>query len=116
MNWDDIANNPKTKVVLAHWQKLGNFRKNHPAIGAGKHTQLSAKPYVFSRTFSQDNYNDKVVVGLDLPKGEKEITVGTLFANGTEVKDYYSGKTAIVNNGKVSITSEFDLILLEVKK
>lgn len=116
MNWDDIANNPKTKVVLAHWQKLGNFRKNHPAIGAGKHTQLSAKPYVFSRTFSQDNYNDKVVVGLDLPKGEKEITVGTLFANGTEVKDYYSGKTAIVKNGKVSITSEFDIILLEIKK
>jgi alpha-amylase len=116
MNWNDIATSSKTKEVLAHWQKLGNFRKNHPAVGAGKHTQISAKPYVFSRTFTQDNYNDRVVVGLDLPKGVKEISVGTIFANGTEVKDAYSGKSAIVNNGKVSITSEFDLLLLELKK
>jgi alpha-amylase len=116
MNWDDIANNPKTIKLLAHWQKLGLFRKNHPAIGAGNHTQLSAKPYIFSRTFSQDNFNDKVIVGLDLPIGTKEITVSNVFANGTQLKDVYSSKTATVSNGKVSITSEFDLVLLEIKK
>ena len=116
MNWNDIANNPKTKELLAHWQKLGRFRKNHPAIGAGIHTQITVKPYIFSRTFSQNNFNDKVIVGLDLPKGTKEITVGTVFADGTQLKDAYSGKIATVSNGKVSITSEFDLILLEIKK
>ena len=116
MNWNDIANNPKTKELLAHWQKLGRFRKNHPAIGAGIHTQITVKPYIFSRTFSQNNFNDKVIVGLDLPKGTKEIMVGTIFADGTQLKDAYSGKIATVSNGKVSITSEFDLILLEIKK
>ena len=43
MNWDDISNKTETKEVLAHWQKLGLFRKNHPAVGAGVHTQISKK-------------------------------------------------------------------------
>ncbi|HTO35227.1 MAG TPA: alpha-amylase family glycosyl hydrolase, partial [Flavobacterium sp.] len=32
MNWEDI-DNEKTKEILTHWQKLGQFRKNHPAVG-----------------------------------------------------------------------------------
>ena len=89
MNWDDISNKAETKEVLAHWQKLGLFRKNHPAVGAGVHTQISASPYVFSRTFIKGKYSDKVVVGLDLPVGEKSILVVTTFSNGTKLKDAY---------------------------
>ena len=113
MNWDDIKTNPETQKVLLHWQKLGNFRKNHPAIGAGIHQEISASPYVFSRTFTKENFTDKVVIGLDLPKGQKEISVGTIFENGTKLKDAYSGKKAIVSNGKVTIDTEFDIVLLE---
>lgn len=113
MNWDEIKTNPETQKVLSHWQKLGNFRKNHPSIGAGIHQEISASPYVFSRTFSKDNFTDKVVVGLDLPKGLKEISVGTIFENGTKLKDAYSGKKVVVSNGKVNIDSEFDIVLLE---
>ena len=113
MNWDDIANNASTKEVLSHWQKLGKFRKNHPAIGAGVHKQILASPYVFSRTFSKGKYVDKVVVGLDLVKGEKTIPVGTIFSNGTKLKDAYSGKTALVVKGKVTINSDFEIVLLE---
>ena len=113
MNWNDIDDNSKTQDVLAHWQKLGTFRSNHPAIGGGKHNQITAKPYVFSRTFTQADYTDKVVIGLDLPKGEKEIAVGTIFADGTKVKDAYSGKTAIVTNGKVNLNTAFRILLLE---
>ncbi|MDO5616751.1 MAG: alpha-amylase family glycosyl hydrolase, partial [Cruoricaptor ignavus] len=32
MNWDEINNNPQTKKILEHWQKLGKFRANHPAV------------------------------------------------------------------------------------
>jgi alpha-amylase len=113
MNWNDIADNSKTQEVLNHWQKLGTFRSNHPAVGAGKHNQITAKPYVFSRVFTQAEYTDKVVIGLDLPKGEKEIAVGTIFADGTKVKDAYSGKTTVVANGKVNLNTAFGILLLE---
>ncbi len=115
MNWNDYQNNSKTKEVLRHWQKLGTFRKNHPAIGAGIHEQISASPYVFSRTFTKDNYTDKVVIGLDLPIGKKEISIGTVFENGTFVIDFYSGKETLVTNGKISLESNYSIILLEMK-
>ena len=113
MNWDDISNKAETKEVLAHWQKLGLFRKNHPAVGAGVHNQISASPYVFSRTFMKGKYSDKVVVGLDLPVGEKRIPVGNIFPNGCKVKDAYSGKTATVAKGKVNLNTDFGIVLLE---
>ena len=37
MNWDDVKNNNETKKILTHWQKIGQFRDNHMALGAGKH-------------------------------------------------------------------------------
>jgi len=116
MNWDDIKIDPSTQKTLAHWQKLGQFRKNHPSVGAGVHQKITAKPYVFSRSYSKENYSDQVVIGLDLAKGKKTISNGTIFQNGTKVKDAYSGKETVVANGKVTIDSEFDLVLLELKK
>ncbi|WP_309613469.1 alpha-amylase family glycosyl hydrolase [Flavobacterium sp.] len=113
MNWDDIANNATTKEVVSHWQKLGKFRKKHPAVGGGVHAQISASPYVFSRKFTKGNYSDKVVVGLDLDKGQKSIPIGTIFPNGSKVKDAYSGKTATVVKGKVNLNTDFGIVLLE---
>jgi alpha-amylase len=116
MNWDDIKNDAATQKTLAHWQKLGQFRKNHPAVGAGIHQQISASPYVFSRTYNSETFSEQIVAGLDLAKGKKTIATGTIFPNGVTVKDAYSGKEAVVSNGKVTIDSEFDLVLLELKK
>ena len=116
MNWDDIKKDPTTQKTLAHWQKLGLFRKNHPAVGAGVHQQITASPYVFSRTYTQGKYTDTIVVGLDLAKGKKTIATGTIFKNSAKVKDAYSGKEAVVTNGKVTIDSEFEIVLLELKK
>lgn len=113
MNWEEIKTNPDTQKVLFHWQKLGNFRRNHPSIGAGIHQEISANPYVFSRTFTKDTFTDKVVIGLDLPIGLKEISVGAIFKEGTKLHDAYSGKESVVSNGKVSIDSEFNILLLE---
>ena len=113
MNWEDIKSNPETQKVLLHWQKLGNFRKNHISIGAGIHQEISASPYVFSRTFTKDSFTDNVVIALDLLKGQKEISVGTIFEDGTKLTDAYSGKKAEVLNGKINIDSEFAVVLLE---
>jgi alpha-amylase len=109
MNWDDIANNPQTKKVLAHYQKLGQFRKNHPVIGAGGHSMITESPYVFERTFD----TDAVVIGLDLPKGKKTIMIADVFREGAKVRDAYSGKTAKVQAGNVELDTEFDIVLLE---
>ncbi|WP_396154430.1 alpha-amylase family glycosyl hydrolase [Flavobacterium macrobrachii] len=113
MNWEEFEFNKTTYKIHEHYKKLGQFRANHPAIGAGIHKQISSSPYVFSRTFVKSNYKDEIVVGLDLPSGKKEINVGTIFANGTKVKDAYSGKTAIVENEKISIDTNYNIVLLE---
>lgn len=116
MNWDAIKTNSETQKVLLHWQKLGQFRANHPSVGAGVNTEILVKPYVCSRTFTKGKYSDTVVIGLDLVTGKKEIPVGSAFKEGTKVKDAYSGKLATVLNGKITVDSEFDIVLLELKK
>jgi alpha-amylase len=57
MNWSAIENG-EVSGILEHWQKLGQFRDRHPAIGAGEHRLISQQPYVFSRT----NGDDRVVI------------------------------------------------------
>ena len=114
MNWEDIENNTETQNILAHWQKLGKFRRNHPAIGAGKHKRLGKKPYVFSRTYVDGDFKDKVVVGLDLPKGKKSLWVKGFFGDGTQLYDTYSETTVEVKNGKVILENDYDIALLEL--
>jgi alpha-amylase len=116
MSWNDLQMNKMSYKLLYHFQRLGQFRKNHPAIGAGIHTKISDAPYVFSRTFTKNNFTDKVVIGLDLPIGKKEISVGTIFENGTKVYDAYSNTETVVSDGKVSLESIYTIILLEEKK
>jgi alpha-amylase len=112
MNWEDLQSNSKTKEIALHWQKLSAFRKNHFAIGAGMHTQISSKPYVFSRTYT-NKISDKVIVGLDLKVGKKTISVGTIFTNGDNIKDAYSGSTTKVKEGKATFNTPFTILLLE---
>ncbi len=117
MNWDELAANTQrngiaVQAVLAHWQKLGRFRQAHPAVGAGVHTMLSEQPYIFKREYDASGFKDKVVVGLDLPKGKKTISVTGVFPDGMVLRDFYSGKKVTVRSGKVTLDSDFDLVLL----
>jgi len=113
MNWDDIENNPKTQNVLKHWQKLGQFRANHPAIGAGTHQMITQSPYVFYRSFYKNGYEDLVVVGLNLKKGTKTLDVSKIFVDDEILRDTYSDQTIKVKNGKAEVNSEFTIVLLE---
>jgi alpha-amylase len=114
MNWQEIDSLQETKSILDHWRKLGSFRSKHPAIGAGKHKRLARNPYVFSRTYLKDNYKDKVVVGLDLPKGKKSLWVKGFFGDGTKLLDTYSGTQVEVKNGKVILVNDNNIALLEL--
>lgn len=113
MNWDAIKSDTETQKTLLHWQKLGQFRKNHPSVGAGIHKEISAQPYTFSRSFSKGNFTDQVVVGLDLAKGKKELAVASVFKDGTKVRDAYSGKTGVVSDGKITLDTDFSIVLIE---
>jgi alpha-amylase len=115
MNWEAIKSNPKTKQILTHWQKLGKFRNNHPAIGAGMHQMITESPYVFYRSFQKDDFKDLVVIGLDLDNGLKSIDVSRIYEEGDIIYDAYSGIISKVKEGKVNIDSEFDIVLLEKK-
>jgi len=115
MNWEDIKSNAETQKILLHWQKLGQFRRNHPAVGAGIHKEISAQPYVFSRTFTKESYTDNVVVGLDLPKGMKKISVGNIFKDGTEVREFSSNQIVTVTNGFIEVNTPNTILLIEKK-
>ena len=113
MNWEDIKNDPKTQDILKHWQKLGQFRANHPAVGAGTHQMITQKPYVFYRSFYKGDYEDLVVVGLTLNKGTKTLDVSKIFKDGEILHDAYSNQNCVVKEGKAIINSKYSIILLE---
>ena len=110
MNWEEI---PQKQDLLIHWQKLGQFRRNHPSVGAGQHKMISDNPYVFRRSYTKENFTDAVIIGIDLPKGEQTIKVSSVFKDGKQIKDFYSGQTFEVTNGTITISADTNIILLE---
>ncbi|MFL6658260.1 MAG: alpha-amylase family glycosyl hydrolase [Massilia sp.] len=118
MNWGDLASNAqrdgyRVGDVQYYWTRLGKFRRAHPAVGAGVHTQIQVTPYTFSRVFERGSVRDRVVVALDLPKDRPTaITVGGVFNDGQTVRDYFTGKTAVVDHGKVQFDSAAPVALI----
>ena len=113
MNWEDLERGGPTTEVLNHWRKLGQFRRAHPAVGAGAHRMLQAAPYVFSRTLATAGGRvDRVLVAMDQGNGAKSIPVFDIFPDGTELVDAYSGTTGTVRGGRISLTTAFGLVLL----
>ena len=112
MNWDAIAKNNETKKILEHWQKLGQFRAIHPAIGAGRHQLISEENGL---VFSRIRKEDKIIAGINLSKGNKVLNVSSIFKNGDIVNDFYSNQRMEVKDGKITLNSAFDIVLLEKK-
>ena len=87
--------------VLAHWQKLGQFRNNHLAVGAGKQVTLDST--TMGRTYEKDGVTDKVVIAVPGTGGSKSIPVGTIFQDGETIRDAYTGEEYIVSGGSVTV-------------
>jgi len=114
MNWDDVSKVDSVKQVLGHYQKLGQFRKNHPAVGAGKHQLITENPLVFSRTYSQEGIEDVVVIALG-DEDVLDIHVSKLFEDGVKLYDPYTKHEYVVNEGLVKAKPRNGIVLLEHK-
>lgn len=110
MNWDSM-----NKDVLAHWQKLGVYRNNHPAVGAGDHYSL---PYdgagtVFARWNENGDFKDAIIAGAGLENGDHTIDITKVFPEATQLRNAYTGKVLKVTNGTVSLKAINGVFLLE---
>ena len=114
MNWRELAANTqragyRIADVRRHWALLGRFRHAHPAVGAGEHRKLADNPYTFARTWQAD----RVVVALDAgTERPVPVSVRGVFADGETVTDYYSGKKAVVTDGRVIFDASNAVILI----
>ncbi len=89
MNWDEIAGSKAG--LVAHWGKVGNFRKYNPAVGAGTGTATK-------RSYSGPAGDNKVAISVS----GTSVDVSGLFADGTTVYNWYDGTSATVSGGKVT--------------
>ena len=71
------------------------------AVGAGVHTKIADSPYTFARVKD----TDKVICVLGA-SGTTAVSVGTMFADGTVLKDAYTGATATVSGGTATFTAD----------
>ena len=116
MNWGELERGGSTAQILEHWRKLGQFRGAHPAVGAGEHRQHQLEPYIFSRTLKTHGLSDRVLVAMDQGEGAKTIPIFNVFPDGTELIDAYSGETATVTNGEISLVTVSGLVLLSERR
>lgn len=105
MNWSSID-----KDLLAHWQKVGQFRKNHVAVGAGSHSQISAynqsTGYTFSRSYDDGNVTDNIIAVISAPANKDiAVDVSSIWYDGLTVTNAYDGTKAVVTNGKATFNS-----------
>lgn len=102
MNWDSL-----NKTVLAHWQKVGQFRDNHVAVGAGENTKLtSTNGVAFGRTYDKNGVSDKVaaVIGAS-SNSDVTVDVSSIWKDGQQLMNAYDQSSATVTNGKVTFNS-----------
>jgi len=103
MNWGANAD------VLAHWSKLGQFRKNNFAVGAGSQTDLGNSTYGRTKTIS--GFVNNVVIKLGA-SGSTSVSVAGFFADGDLVRDAYTNATATVASGSVTFTAGAEGVIL----
>lgn len=108
MNWESLD-----AAVLEHWRTLGSFRARHVALARGVHAKLADAPYTFSRTAG----DDKVVVALGAAGAPARIKVGAAFADGTALRDAYTGASLKAEGGEVAVTPHArGVVLLEAAR
>ncbi|MEL6942820.1 MAG: alpha-amylase family glycosyl hydrolase [Bacteroidota bacterium] len=103
MNWGNFDS-----ALRTHWSILGEFRQAHPAVGAGSHQQLDDSPYTFMRDYinASDGLCDKIVAAVGLtPNTSTTLDVGGAFADGELIRDAYTGNTATVSAGQLTLTT-----------
>jgi alpha-amylase len=71
-------------------------------------------PYTFKRTYEKNGVVDRVVIALGLPLDKPTaVPVTGVFMDGQTVRDGYSGRTAVVKDGKVQFDVRNPVVLIE---
>ena len=109
MPWDGNGQ----EELLIHWQKLGQFRRAHPSVGAGNHIRINEEPYFFVRNYVKDDKFDRVLIGLDLPKTNFVLNIEAYFNEGEVLFDRYNEKYYYVKGGSLDIKTDSGIVLLE---
>ncbi|GAK76111.1 periplasmic alpha-amylase [Nonlabens ulvanivorans] len=110
MDWDTID-----KDLLSHWQKLGKYRNNHPAVGAGSHHSLEydGPGTIFARWYVKNGFKDQIIAGAGLKDGSLTIDVTRVFKDLTQLRNAYTGTILDVIDGKVTVQVNRGVMLLE---
>lgn len=93
MNWESVDG-----ALLAHYRKLGNIRREHPAIGIGAQTTIDVHT-------CYRRYNDDEVIIRVAPIAGQPIRVAPFFDDNAELVELYSGQRVVVEQGTVHLTS-----------
>ncbi len=102
MNFNPSGNDA---AILAHWQKVGKFRHNHVAVGAGDHQKVSSSSgYAFSRTYDDGMTTDGIIAVIG-GSGSVSVDVSSIWGDGATVTNAYDGTTAVVSGGKATFTA-----------
>lgn len=109
MNWDDIDED-----LLEHTQKIGSFRSRNIAVGAGEHHTLKEDPFIFTRTYEQNNLSNQVLVYIG-PSERVKLDVSSVFEEGAIIRDAYTMLYYQVEEGHIKLeVSPEGIALLEV--
>ena len=92
MDWNDIDS-----TLLSHFRRLGKIRREHPVIGTGRQRIIN------THTCVRYNDTDTLVIRLRPHEGAPTDMRG-VFADGTRVRDLYTGDETIVSDGSVIFT------------
>lgn len=112
MNWEAL-DTADGQASLEHWRRLGRFRAAHPAVGVGRHLELSRTPYVFARRLDATAGSDAVVVAYSASTPFTRTPTGGIFADGTDVRDAYTGDVCRVHGEHIVCGEERTLALFE---
>ncbi|GAA4848872.1 alpha-amylase family glycosyl hydrolase [Algivirga pacifica] len=96
--------------VLAHWQKLGKFRKKHLAVGAGKQEMIA--PNTYRRTYQKRTISDTVLIKIKCEEVEI-MEVAEAFADGTLLRNAYTGELVEVKDGVARFNTKNEILLIE---
>lgn len=106
----DYPWNCQNLKVLKHWQVLGNFRKRHLSVGAGK--QICLTDNVFARVYERNGLQDRVIIAIS-EKNFDVIPIKNIFPEGTRLRNAYTNETALVKGNQIKFKAVNHIILIE---
>ncbi|WP_052444305.1 starch-binding protein [Flammeovirga sp. OC4] len=124
-NWSDAEQNTRSDMNWGNfntsqhevWKKLGTFRRDHPAVGAGSHQKIGDTPYTFVRDYNNQELEiaDRVIVAVGA-QGNVTFNVSEYYEEGDTIVDHYTGAMQVVAGGQVSFNADSEGIILLYSK